>query len=74
MDLADRGRDLLDVDGRVVPGEPVLLVAHDDGEKVGDGDLAADLGQAEHEQVGPTVPHQAHLGLIPAAEITMSDI
>ena len=45
MDLTDWGRDLLDVDGRVVPGEPVLLVTHDDGEQVGDGDLAADLGQ-----------------------------
>ena len=51
MDLADGGGDLLDVDGSVVPGQPVLLVAHDDGEEAGDGDLATDLGQAEHEQV-----------------------
>ena len=68
MDLADGGGDLLDVDGRVVPGQPVLLVAHDDGEQAGDGHLAADLRQAEHEQVRPAVPHQANLGLIPAAE------
>ena len=51
MYLADGGCDLLDVDGRVVPGQPVLLVAHDDGEKAGDGDLTTDLGEAKHKQV-----------------------
>ena len=65
MYLADGGSDLLDVDGRVIPGEPALLVAHDDGEQVGDGDLATDLSQAQHEQVRPAVSHQAHLGLVP---------
>ena len=66
VDLADAGGDLLHVDGRVVAGEPVLLVADDDGEQAGDGDLAADLRQAEHEEVAPAVPHEAHLALIPA--------
>ena len=51
VDLADGGGDLLDVDGRVVPGQSVLLVAHDDGEQAGDGNLATDLGQAEYKQV-----------------------
>ena len=39
VDLADTGGDLLDVDRSVLPGEPGLLVADDDGEKGGDGDL-----------------------------------
>lgn len=51
MDLADGGGDLLDVDGGVVPGEPGLLVGHDDAEEAGDGHLAADLSQAQHKQV-----------------------
>ena len=43
MDLADAGSDLLDIDGRVVPGEPRLLVRHDDAQQGGDGHLATDL-------------------------------
>ena len=39
MDLADTGGDLLDIDRSVLPGEPGLLVADDDGEEGGDGDL-----------------------------------
>ena len=51
MDLADAGRHLLHVDGRVVPGQPALLVADDDGEEGGDGDLGADLGKPQDKQV-----------------------
>ena len=51
VDLADAGRHLLHVDGRVLPGQPGLLVAHDDGEEGGDGDLGADLSQAQHKQI-----------------------
>ena len=51
MDLADAGRHLLHVDGRVVPGQPALLVADDDGEEGGDGDLGADLGEPQDKQV-----------------------
>ena len=68
VDLADAGRHLLHVDGRVLPGQPGLLVAHDDGEEGGDGDLGTDLGQSQHEQVRPAVAHQPHLRLVPGGE------
>ena len=64
VDLADGGRDLLDVDGGVVPGEPGLLVTDDDAEESGDGHLTTDLRQAKHKQLRPTVPHQPHLCLV----------
>ena len=51
MDLANTGCDLLHVDGSVLPGQPGLLVAHDDGEEGGDGDLSADLSQTEDKQI-----------------------
>ena len=66
VDLADAGRHLLHVDGRVVAGESVLLVADYDGQQAGDGHLAADLRQPQHEEVAPAVPHQTHLALVPA--------
>ena len=51
VDLTDAGGDLLHVDGRVLPGQPGLLVADDDGEEGGDGDLGADLGEPQDKQV-----------------------
>ena len=51
VDLADAGGHLLHVDGRVLPGQPGLLVADDDGEEGGDGDLGADLSQSQHKQI-----------------------
>ena len=71
VDLADAGRHLLDVDGRVVAGEAVLLVADYDGQQAGDGHLAADLRQPQHEEVAPAVPHQTHLALVPAPSHTL---
>ena len=47
VDLADAGSHLLHVDRLVVPGQPALLVAHDEGEDRWDGDLACNLGQAK---------------------------
>ena len=71
VDLADAGRHLLHVDGRVVAGEAVLLVADYDGQQAGDGHLAADLRQPQHEEVAPAVPHQTHLALVPAPSHTL---
>ena len=73
MDLTDTGRHLFDVDGSVLPGQPGLLVADDDGEEGGDGDLWADLGQSQYKEIRPAVPHQSHLGLVPEQTGVISD-
>ena len=55
---------LLDIDGRVVPGQPGLLVRHNEGKDGGDADLGRDLSQPQHKQVRPGVPHQTNLRLV----------
>ena len=57
---------LLDIDGRVVPGQSGLLVRHNEGEDGGDADLGGDLSQPQHKQVRPGVPHQTDLRLVSA--------
>ena len=44
MDPAHARGHLLDVDGGVVPGQPPLLVRHDDAQQGGDGHLSSYLG------------------------------
>ena len=68
MDLADGGRDLLDVDWLVLPGQPGLLMRNNEAEDGGNGDLARDLGKTKDKQVRPAVANKSNLGVVPASK------
>ena len=57
VNLANAGSDLLHVDRLVVPRQPALLVADNEGEDRGDRDLPSNLCQTQNKQIGPGASH-----------------